>query len=246
MRWILMNTMNKSILIIEDEINIQKAIEYNLTRAGYKVFIASDGEEGLNLFNKENPDLLILDLMLPKLDGLEVCKIIRNSSTVPVLMLTAKGEEIDRVVGLEIGADDYLIKPFGMHELIARIKALIRRVNIESENSNFNRNKSLGKSNGVLISCNLVLDTRRHKVTLNDVELELKPREFQLLSLFMSNIGLVLTRNEILDELWGQEFIGDLRSVDVHVRWLRVRLEDDSSNPKRLMTVRGVGYRFEG
>ena len=235
-----------SILIIEDETNIQKAVEYNLVRVGYKVYVASDGEEGLNIFNERKPNLLILDLMLPKLDGLEVCKIIRSSSNVPILMLTAKGEEIDRVVGLEIGADDYLVKPFGMHELVARVKAILRRVNLESENSVSMRSRNLEKTSDVLISGNLVLDAQRYKVSLNQVELDLKPREFQLLFLFMSNIGLVLTRNKILDELWGQEFIGDLRSVDVHVRWLRVKLEDDSSNPKRLVTIRGVGYRFEG
>ena len=235
-----------SILIIEDETNIQKAVEYNLVRVGYKVYVASDGEEGLNVFNERKPNLLILDLMLPKLDGLEVCKIIRSSSNVPILMLTAKGEEIDRVVGLEIGADDYLVKPFGMHELVARVKAILRRVNLESENSVSMRSRNLEKTSDALISGNLVLDAQRHKVSLNQIELDLKPREFQLLFLFMSNIGLVLTRNKILDELWGQEFIGDSRSVDVHVRWLRVKLEDDSSNPKRLITIRGAGYRFEG
>ena len=241
-----MTASPKSILIIEDETNIQKAIEYNLVRAGYKVYVASDGEEGLNVFNERKPNLLILDLMLPELDGLEVCKIIRSSSNVPILMLTAKGEEIDRVVGLEIGADDYLVKPFGMHELLARVKAILRRVNLESENSVSIRSRNLEKTSDVLISGNLVLDAQRHRSSLDQVELDLKPREFQLLFLFMSNVGLVLTRNKILDELWGQEFIGDLRSVDVHVRWLRVKLEDDSSNPKRLVTIRGVGYRFEG
>jgi len=245
-RHILMTASPKSILIIEDETNIQKAIEYNLVRAGYKVYVASDGEEGLNVFNERKPNLLILDLMLPELDGLEVCKIIRSSSNVPILMLTAKGEEIDRVVGLEIGADDYLVKPFGMHELLARVKAILRRVNLESENSVSIRSRNLEKTSDVLISGNLVLDAQRHRSSLDQVELDLKPREFQLLFLFMSNVGLVLTRNKILDELWGQEFIGDLRSVDVHVRWLRVKLEDDSSNPKRLVTIRGVGYRFEG
>ena len=246
MRHILMLASTASILIIEDETNIQKAVEYNLVRVGYKVYVASDGEEGLNVFNERKPNLLILDLMLPKLDGLEVCKIIRSSSNVPILMLTAKGEEIDRVVGLEIGADDYLVKPFGMHELLARVKAILRRVNLESENSVSMRSRNLEKTSDALISGNLVLDAQRHKVSLNQIELDLKPREFQLLFLFMSNIGLVLSRNKILDELWGQEFIGDLRSVDVHVRWLRVKLEDDSSNPKRLITIRGAGYRFEG
>ena len=241
-----MDASTTSILIIEDETNIQKAIEYNLVRAGYKVYVGGDGEEGLNVLNEQKPSLVILDLMLPKLDGLEVCRIIRRSSNVPILMLTAKGEEIDRVVGLEIGADDYLVKPFGMHELLARVKAILRRVNMESENSVIGNNRNLEKPSGVLVSGNLVLDTQRHKVSLNEIELDLKPREFQLLFLFMSNIGLVLSRNKILDELWGQEFIGDSRSVDVHVRWLRVKLEDDSSNPKRLITIRGAGYRFEG
>ena len=245
-RYFLMDSSKKSVLIIEDETNIQKAIEYNLTRSGYNVYIADDGEQGLALFNKQRINLLILDLMLPKLDGLEVCKIIRGHSNIPILMLTAKGEEIDRVVGLEIGADDYLVKPFGMHELIARVKALLRRVAVGLEPANINSDKNTVNSNGILNSGNLVLDTKRHRVTLNEVELDLKPREFQLLFLFMSNIGLVLTRNNILDELWGQEFIGDLRSVDVHVRWLRIKLEEDSSKPRRLITIRGVGYRFEG
>ena len=241
-----MDSSKKSILIIEDETNIQKAIEYNLTRTGYKVYLANDGEQGLALFQVQKVDLLILDLMLPKLDGLEVCKIIRGHSNVPILMLTAKGEEIDRVVGLEIGADDYLVKPFGMHELIARVKALLRRVGAEIETASRNSSNNIVNSNGVLKSGDLVLDDQRHQVTLNEVELDLKPREFQLLLIFMSNIGLVMTRNNILDELWGQEFVGDLRSVDVHVRWLRIKLEKDPSKPKRLVTIRGVGYRFEG
>ena len=241
-----MDSSKKSVLIIEDETNIQKAIEYNLIRAGYKVYVANDGKQGLDLFQQEKIDLLILDLMLPKLDGLEVCKIIRGYSNIPILILTAKGEEIDKVVGLEIGADDYLVKPFGMHELIARVKALLRRVSLMLETANMNSGNNTGNSNEVLVSGNLVLDTQRHRVTLDEIELDLKPREFQLLFLFMSNIGLVMTRNNILDELWGQEFIGDVRSVDVHVRWLRIKLEEDSSKPKRLVTIRGLGYRFEG
>ena len=241
-----MDSPKKSVLIIEDETNIQKAIEYNLIRAGYKVYVANDGKQGLDLFQQEKIDLLILDLMLPKLDGLEVCKIIRGYSNIPILILTAKGEEIDKVVGLEIGADDYLVKPFGMHELIARVKALLRRVSLMLETANMNSGNNTGNSNEVLVSGNLVLDTQRHRVTLDEIELDLKPREFQLLFLFMSNIGLVMTRNNILDELWGQEFIGDVRSVDVHVRWLRIKLEEDSSKPKRLVTIRGLGYRFEG
>ncbi len=241
-----MGSSKKSVLIIEDETNILKAIEFNLKRSGYLVYVANDGEQGLAVFNEQKIDLLILDLMLPKLDGLEICKIIRSYSNVPVLMLTAKGEEIDRVVGLEIGADDYLVKPFGMHELIARVKAILRRATFQEESTKSDYRKNGGDRNRVLRSGDLIIDTHRHQVALGEFELDLKPREFQLLFLFMSNTGIVLTRGEILDQLWGQEFIGDFRSVDVHVRWLRVKLEEDPANPKRLVTIRGVGYRFEG
>ena len=207
-----------------------------LEHEGYAVLTAPDGGSGLETARNALPDLIILDVMLPNLDGLEVCRILRRETDVPILMLTAKGEEIDRVVGLEIGADDYVTKPFSMRELMARVRAMLRRP----------RKTVAGSMAEPLRSGSLSVDVDAHQASLNGEELRLKPREFDLLALFMRNPGRAFTRDQILEQLWGHDYIGDVRTVDVHVRWLREKIEADPSTPARIITIRGHGYRFEG
>lgn len=228
----------KTILVVEDEDNILEAVRYNLTKEGYEVVAAADGEMGLDLARTANPDLVILDIMLPKLDGFQVCQLLRRETDTPIIMLTARGEETDRVVGLELGADDYVSKPFSMRELLARVRALLRRSDLTSQ-------KRQAEAISYLKAGNLGLDLVRHQATIDDQFLYLKPREFALLVLLVSNEGRAFTRDQILTELWGHDYIGDIRTVDVHIRWLREKIEVDSSDPKRIITVRGIGYRFE-
>lgn len=227
------------VLVVEDGVNLLEAVKYNLEREGYTVLTASDGQQGWELARAAEPDLVILDIMLPKLDGLEVCRMLRKQSDVPVLMLTAKTQEVDRVVGLEVGADDYVSKPFSMRELMARVRALLRRARTAQKRTD-------GAEREIVMSGDLEVDTASHVVRLGGQPLELKPREFQLLALLMSNKGRVLTRDQVLERLWGHDYIGDSRTVDVHIRWLREKIETDPATPRRIATVRGVGYRFEG
>ena len=227
---------DRSVLVVEDEENLVEALRYNLEHEGYRVFTAPDGGSGLETARTALPDLVILDVMLPTLDGLEVCRILRRETDVPILMLTAKGEEIDRVVGLEIGADDYVTKPFSMRELMARVRAMLRRP----------RKTAVSEIAEPLRSGSLAVDVEAHQASLNGEELRLKPREFDLLALFMRNRGRAFTRDQMLERLWGHDYIGDVRTVDVHVRWLREKIESDPSTPARIITIRGVGYRFEG
>lgn len=230
--------MVNSILIVEDEENLLRTLQYNFEREGYQVFTAEDGEVGLYSARQNKPDLVILDVMLPKLDGLEVCRILRNETSVPILMLTAKGEEIDRVLGLELGADDYVTKPFSMRELTARVRAMLRRSRMVPAVSS--------GAEEVIQADNLQIDLVSHTARLKGALLNLKPKEFDLLELLMANKGRAFTREQILNQLWGYDYFGGDRTVDVHVRWLREKIEEDPSNPKRIVTVRGVGYRFEG
>lgn len=229
-------TTSRSVLVVEDEENLLAALRYNLEHDGHSVLTAADGAKGLETARTASPDLIILDVMLPGLDGLEVCRILRRESDAPILMLTAKGEEIDRVVGLELGADDYVAKPFSMRELMARVRALMRRP----------RSRTAGPRGETLQAGPLLLDTEAHSARLGGEELRLKPREFDLLALFMRNPGRAFTRDQILERLWGHDYIGDVRTVDVHVRWLREKIEAEPSAPARIITIRGVGYRFEG
>lgn len=229
-------TTSRSVLVVEDEENLLAALRYNLEHDGHSVLTAADGAKGLETARAASPDLIILDVMLPGLDGLEVCRILRRESDAPILMLTAKGEEIDRVVGLELGADDYVAKPFSMRELMARVRALMRRP----------RSRTAGPRGETLQAGPLMLDTEAHSARLSGDELRLKPREFDLLALFMRNPGRAFTRDQILERLWGHDYIGDVRTVDVHVRWLREKIEAEPSAPTRIITIRGVGYRFEG
>ena len=230
-------TQQTSVLIIEDEENISEAIQYNLRQNGYQVLAAKDGLKGLGIIENQRVDLLILDIMLPGMDGLDVCKEIRKTSNMPIIMLTAKIEESNKVVGLELGADDYVTKPFSMSELLARVKSLLRR-------SNMNPTSRTEQSN-VLESGDLVIDLNKHTVTIEKTPLDLRPKQFDLLTFFLRNKGKALSRDQILENLWGYDYIGDVRTVDVHVRWLREIIEKDSRKPKRIITVRGFGYRFD-
>jgi DNA-binding response OmpR family regulator len=225
----------KKILVVEDESTLSATLKYNLERDGYSVWTATDGEAGLATARKQRPDMIVLDVMLPGLDGLEVCRILRKETTVPILMLTAKSEEVDKVVGLEIGADDYVTKPFSTRELLARIKALLRRAETHPESAK-----------EVLTAGAIRVDQRSRRAFRDDVALTLKPKEYELLAHLMSNRGRAFSREQLLNQVWGFDFIGDSRTVDVHVRWLREKIEEEPSKPTRLITVRGVGYRFDG
>lgn len=227
---------SRKILIIEDEKSISDIIKFNLVKEGFEVETAYDGQDGLNKAIKQSPELILLDVMLPVMDGFEVCKRIREVSMVPILMLTAKEEEVDKVLGLELGADDYITKPFGMRELIARIKANIRRVEVSSLDKSIPENlQSFG---------NLTVDMNRYEVRKNNTVLDLTLREFELLKYLAERENKVFSREQLLEEVWGYEYYGDIRTVDVTVRRLREKLEDDSSDPKYIMTKRGVGYYF--
>ena len=229
----------EKILVVDDEENILEAIKYSLSKEGYEVYGASDGEIGLEKAKELSPNLVILDVMLPSLDGFEVCRILRKDMDVPVFMLSAKSEEIDRVVGLEIGADDYITKPFSMRELMARVRNALRRANEERGNANSSKSEKI-------VAGELEINLSSHTVRLSGMPIEMKPREFSLLSLLASNAGRVYSRDQILESLWGHAYIGDVRTVDVHVRWIREKIEDDPSRPTKIVTVRGVGYRFDG
>ncbi len=231
--------MNARLLVVEDEATVLETLVYNLRRQGYEVHTAVDGLAALEKARRFRPDLILLDVMLPKLDGFEVCRILRQEMIVPILMLTARTDEIDRVIGLEVGADDYLTKPFSMHELMARIKALLRRVRLDRE-------AMRPHEGGRLHFGDLLLDPKRHEVLRHGEPLPLKPKEYELLLFLARNQGIVLSRNLILERVWGWDYAGGSRTVDVHIRWLREKIEDDPSNPRRIVTVRGVGYRFEG
>jgi len=213
---------------------------YNLEHSGYKVKAAQDGLRGVELAKQLQPDLIILDLMLPGIDGFEVTRSIRKEMNVPILMLTARDGEVDRVLGLEIGADDYMTKPFSMRELLSRIKAMLRRVEMIKEDSRIEQDTKLYRSG------NLEFDISRHEVRLDGEPLSLKPREFQLLQYLFEHTGQVLSRELILEAVWGWDFVGGTRTVDVHIRWLRSKIEPNAADPIRIVTVRGAGYRFDG
>ncbi|MBO9308201.1 MAG: response regulator transcription factor [Chloroflexi bacterium] len=225
------------ILIVEDDATLAGTLEDNLKEEGYEVFSARDGESALSLVRSKLPDLIVLDIMLPALDGLSVCRIIRKDPTtlhIPIIMLTARGTEVDKIVGLESGADDYIVKPFGLGEFLARVRAVMRRV------------PGRPALQDELLSGDLRVDLVGRRAFRGDRELRLSHKEFDLLSELMRNRGAVLSRDLILTKVWGYDYFGDKRTVDVHVRWLREKIEDDASNPQRIVTVRGVGYRFEG
>ena len=231
--------MSNTVLVVEDEPNLLAALRRALEQEGYDTLTAADGEAGLSIAQSKNPGLVILDVMLPKLDGFEVCRILRRQSNIPILMLTARGEEVDRVVGLELGADDYVTKPFSMRELLARVRNMLRR-------SSSPISDSPSEETEIIRSGNLMIDLASHSITLDDETLTVKPREFSLITLLAKNRGRAFTRDQILERLWGHDYIGDSRTVDVHIRWLREKIEPEPSQPQRIVTIRGVGYRFDG
>ena len=226
---------NEKILVVDDEENIAELISYNLTSNGYKVIIANNGNDAVKLAVEEKPNLILLDLMIPGKDGYDVCKDIRSNSEIrntPIIMLTAKSEELDKILGLELGADDYITKPFSVRELLARVKAVLRRFSISEPESN------------VLVFGNLTADFDKREILVNDKKLDLTLKEFELLEILIRNKGKILTRDTLLDKIWGYEYIGETRTVDVHIRYLRKKIELDDKNPKLIETIRGVGYRF--
>jgi DNA-binding response OmpR family regulator len=234
--------MTEKILVVDDEVSLQETLAYNLKKQGYDVIVVGDGVAALQAARKEHPDLILLDLMLPGMDGLEVCRILRQEMNTPVLMLTARDDEIDRVVGLEVGADDYLTKPFSMRELLARVKAMLRRVRLIKEEVI----PETSQPSSLLVFNELVIDQERREVRLDGKPLALKPKEYELLVYFATHQGRAINRETILEQVWGWDYIGESRTVDVHVRWLREKIEKDPTYPVRLVTVRGAGYRFEG
>ena len=235
--------MSETILVVEDEPSLQETLIYSLKKEGYTVEAVGDGREALNLARQLKPDLIVLDLMLPGMDGFEVTRVLRKEMTTPILMLTARDDEIDRVVGLEVGADDYLTKPFSMRELIARVKAQLRRARLIREELGSQSAETVW---GKLTFENLVINEIRREITLNDEPLQLKPKEYELLLFLAEHKGQMLSREFILERVWGWDYIGDSRTVDVHIRWLRQKIEVDAARPERIITVRGGGYRFEG
>lgn len=224
------------VLVVDDEKIIVKGLKFSLEKEGYEVLTAYDGEEALRLFNEENPDLIVLDLMLPEVDGFEVCRRIRKSSDVPIVMLTARGDDIDKILGLELGADDYMTKPFNPRELTARIKAILRRSHAPS----------MDASNMQVIRLqDMQIDLFQHKVRVRDKEVELTSKEFALLSLMASHPGRVFSREKLLEHVWGYDYYGDARTVDVHIRHLREKIEPEPSTPQLILTVWGAGYKFK-
>ena len=235
--------MPEKILVVEDEPTLVETLRYNLKRQGYVVSVATDGLMALSLARKEQPDLILLDIMLPEMDGIEVCRILRQEMTAPIIMLTARDEEIDKVVGLEVGADDYITKPFSMRELIARVKANLRRVRLTREES-VSPKKGEGEAQRLTYG-DLVVDLGRREVLKGGQPVAMTPREFDLLAFLARNRGIALSRDLILERVWGWDFAGGTRTVDVHIRGLREKLEADPAHPTRIVTVRGAGYRFE-
>lgn len=236
--------MKDSILVVEDEKALRETLVYNLVREGYEVETSVDGIEALEKARRENFSLILLDIMLPGMDGFEVCRKLRAEKNTPILMLTARDDEIDRVVGLEVGADDYMGKPFSMRELLARVKAMLRRVRLMQE-----ENKPAvvePPSKEILQFSDLTIDTIRREVRIKEEILDLQPKEYDLLHFLAINRGRALSRDKILEEVWGWDYTGESRTVDVHIRWLRQKIEIDPAQPKRLITVRSSGYRFDG
>ena len=222
------------VLVVEDEKNLREPLVYLLEKEGYQVVAAESGSLALEVFRSANPDLILLDLMLPGINGNEVCRLIRAESSVPIIMLTAKDTEIDKVVGLEIGADDYVTKPYSTRELLARMKAILRR-----------GQQPQAPSEGVLSAGSVVMNLDRHIVEVNGEAVQMPLKEFELLELLLENVNRVLTRGQIIDRVWGANYFGDTKTLDVHVKRIRSKIEDDPARPRHLLTVRGLGYKFE-
>ncbi|WP_157041541.1 response regulator transcription factor [Nitriliruptor alkaliphilus] len=222
------------LLLVEDEKSIAEGLAITLEAEGFQVAWVKDGLDAIPTWERVRPDLVVLDLMLPGMSGTEICRALRSRSDVPIIMLTAREAEVDRVVGLELGADDYVTKPFSTRELVARIKAVLRRAPLVD----------LGGDEAPVEAAGVRLDRVRHEVRVNGTPTELPPKEFELLAYLMEHAGRVLTRGQLIDEIWGSDYVGDTKTLDVHIRRLRTRIEDDPKEPERIQTVRGVGYRF--
>lgn len=226
-----MSDTKQKILVVEDEATLRETLAYNLKREGYEITATGDGGEALELARDNAFDLIVLDVMLPTLDGLSIVRILRKEQRTPIILLTARSGEVDRIMGLETGADDYVVKPFSLGELLARVRAVLRR--------------SAPEATTALQAGNLTLDLIGRKTYRGEVELHLSHKEFDLLAALIKNTGIALSRDRLLQQVWGYDYPGDTRTVDVHIRWLREKIEDDAADPKRIVTVRGVGYRFE-
>jgi two-component system response regulator RegX3 len=233
-------TTTTSVLVVEDEDSFIDALTVGLTREGFRVSVARDGAEALDMFDEVAPDLVLLDVMLPKVSGIDVCRELRSRSSVPIIMVTAKGAEIDTVVGLEVGADDYVTKPYRLRELVARMRAVLRR-----------RSADEGAPVLTLVDDDVVevgdvsLDHQRHEVTIRGTDVRLPLKEFELLALLLENAGRVLTRDVLIDRVWGADYVGDTKTLDVHIKRLRSKVEDDPAAPTRIVTIRGLGYKYE-
>ncbi|WP_097025577.1 response regulator transcription factor [Clostridium peptidivorans] len=224
----------EKIIIVDDEEHIRELLKFNLENSGYSTIYADNGIDALKLIKSERPQLILLDLMIPGMDGYDVCKEVRkdnNVSTTPIIMITAKGEEFDKVLGLELGADDYITKPFSIREILARVKAVLRRTSVQ----NIDKSYKFG---------NVIIDLEKHEVIKDNLKVELTLKEFELLEVLIRNKGRVLTRDFLLDKIWGYEYVGETRTVDVHIRHLRQKIEENDKNPQFIETIRGVGYRF--
>jgi two-component system response regulator RegX3 len=226
-----------SVLLVEDEDSFIDALTVGLKREGFRVTVARDGAEALDLFDAAPPDLVLLDVMLPKVSGIDVCREIRSRSRVPIIMVTAKSAEIDTVVGLEVGADDYVTKPYRLRELVARMRAVLRR----------SPNESVGVSESLdeILVGDVRVDPERHEVFVRGAEIQLPLKEFELLTLLMENAGRVLTRDTLIDRVWGHDYVGDTKTLDVHIKRLRSKIETDPGHPERIVTIRGLGYKYE-
>lgn len=225
------------ILIVEDESSFSEAISFLLGKEGFETDVAENGRAALELFKASAYDLVLLDLMIPEVSGIEVCRAIRTTSMVPIIMLTAKDSEVDKVVGLELGADDYVTKPYSSRELVARIKAVLRRGTTESMDADSN--------SAIQTAGNIRMDVERHQVTVNGTLINLPLKEFELLEFLMRNTGRVLTRGQLIDRVWGGDYYGDTKTLDVHIKRLRSKIEEDPANPQLIQTIRGLGYKFE-
>jgi two-component system alkaline phosphatase synthesis response regulator PhoP len=231
-------TSRNKVLLVEDDRNLQEAIRYNLVAEGYEVLVTGDGDKALSMARNQKPDLLVLDVMLPGMSGTDICHTLRlDGSTAAIIMLTARDSEADRIVGLELGADDYVVKPFSMRELLARVSAQLRRATMLNS-------VTTTEATDVIDVGGLRIDLAGRRVKLDNKEIELRPREFDLLAFLAARPGRVYSRDQLLQEVWGFDYAGDTRTVDVHVRWLRMKIEANPSAPLRVQTVRGVGYRF--
>ncbi len=232
-----MTVATPTVLIVEDEDSFVDALTVGLKREGFRVQVAKDGAEALDVFDAVAPDLVLLDVMLPKVSGIDVCRELRSRSKVPIIMVTAKGAEIDTVVGLEVGADDYVTKPYRLRELVARMRAVLRRAPADALPAE--------RSGEALAVGDVVLDPDRHEVTIRGEPVNLPLKEFELLALLLDNAGRVLTRDVLIDRVWGSDYVGDTKTLDVHVKRLRAKVEEDPSSPTRIITIRGLGYKYD-